>query len=273
MRNLRMTVAYDGSHYVGWQIQPNGPSVQAVMQQAIHKLTGQDINLLAAGRTDSGVHALGQVISFQIESPIPADAFRKAMVRFLPPDITVRDVTEVPADFHATFSTKWKQYRYVIHTSSHRNPFLRDYVWHRHGPLDVAAMHAAAQVLVGRHDFRSFESHWPNKSSSVRTVYELTVRRQAFCPLWFGDSDVGPSVENTGDFVWLEIAGNGFLYNMVRAITGTLLPVGMGRRTVADVRAILQARDRSQGGDTAPATGLYLAHVEYETDWPGRSRP
>ena len=267
MRNLRMTVAYDGSGYVGWQVQPNGPSVQTSVEKAIFKLTGEDITVLAAGRTDSGVHALGQVINFRTGSPIPVEGFRKALVKFLPPDITVRDVVEVPDEFHSTFSTRWKSYRYVIHNSPDRNPFLRNYSLHQHGALDTIAIHQAAQVLTGTHDFRSFESHWPNKSSSVRTVYRLTVRRQRFCPLWFGGQDTGPSDEDAGDFIWFDIAGNGFLYNMVRAIVGTLLPVGRGRRTTEEVRNILEKMDRSQGGDTAPATGLYLVRVEYDDEW------
>lgn len=271
MRNLRMTVAYDGSGYVGWQVQPNGPSVQTAVETALQKLTDEKITVLAAGRTDSGVHALGQVVSFRTASPIPVEGFRKALVKFLPPDITVRDVVEVADDFHATFSTKWKSYRYIIHNSADRNPFLRNYALHQHGPLDTAAIHEAAQVLTGTHDFRSFESHWPNKSTSVRTVYELTVRRQKFCPLWFGSNDVRPTAENAGDFIWFDITGNGFLYNMVRAIVGTLLPVGRARRTVDEVREILEKMDRSQGGDTAPASGLYLVRVEYDVEWSAAS--
>ena len=267
MRNIRMTIAYDGFSYVGWQVQPNGPSVQVAVEKAIRKLTGQDVNVLAAGRTDSGVHALGQVASFRIDSPIPCEGFRKALVKFLPPDIAVRDVVEVPEDFHATFSAKWKQYRYVIHNSPDRNPFLKNHVWHQHGPLDSAAIHEAAQVLLGTHDFRSFESHWPNKATSIRTIYEVTVRRQNFCPLWFGETDAGMVAADSGDFIWLEIAGNGFLYNMVRAIVGTLLPVGRGRRTADEVRAMLESMNRSEAGDTAPAAGLYLVRVEYDDEW------
>lgn len=263
-----MTVAYDGSNYVGWQVQPNGPSVQTAVGDAIRKLTGEEVNLLSAGRTDSGVHALGQVVNFRIDSPIPCEGFGNALVKFLPPDITVRDVVDVPDEFHATRSARWKRYRYVIHNSPDRNPFLRNYAWHLHGPIDATALHHAAQVLVGTHNFRSFESHWPNKSSSVRTIYELTVRRRSFCPLWFGNADAGRADAESGEFVWIEVAGDGFLYNMVRAIVGTLIPVGRGRRSADEVQQILTAMDRSQAGDTAPAAGLFLVHVEYDEDWP-----
>lgn len=264
MRNIRLTVAYDGTRYVGWQMQPNGPSVQSTIEAAVRKLTGEDVSLLSAGRTDSGVHALGQVASFKTVAPIPADRFSLALPKFLPADIVIRDAAEVSADFHATFSAKQKRYRYVIHNGPRHNPFLRTYAWHCHGPIDSAAMHEVGQVLVGTHDFRSFESHWPNKATSVRTVKEVTVRRQSYCPLWYGVEGPAPSKEGAGDYIWLEIVANGFLYNMVRAIAGTLVSVGRGRWDASDVRRILQVMDRSQAGDTAPAHGLYLVKVDYE---------
>jgi len=264
MRNIRLTIAYDGSNYVGWQIQPNGPTVQVAVEKAIKRLTGEEASVLSAGRTDSGVHALGQVASFQTESAIPIDGFRKALNKFLPDDVIVRDAQEVPLDFHATFSAVQKRYRYVIHNCRTHNPFLRNYVWHFHQDIDSAAMHEAAQELVGKHDFRSFESHWPNKSSSIRTVKEVTVRRQNFCPLWLEEADRQPSDGNAGEFIWLEIVADGFLYNMVRAIVGSLMPVARGRWDGRDIRRILTAMDRSAAGDTAPPNGLYLVHVDYE---------
>lgn len=273
MRTIRMTVAYDGTSYVGWQVQPNGESVQAAIERAIEKLTGERISVLAAGRTDSGVHALGQVVSFQTNAPIPCDGFRKALQKFLNPDVIIRDLQDATSDFHATFSAKKKRYRYVIHNSRTHNPFLRNYVLHRHSRLDSAAMHAAAQELIGTFDFRSFESHWPNKATSIRTVMELTVRREHYCPIFF-ESPGGTSsshhlksdpsdVESEGDFIWIEIVANGFLYNMVRAIVGTLIHVGTGRWTGTDICRIRDAMDRSQAGDTAPPQGLYLVEVDY----------
>jgi tRNA pseudouridine38-40 synthase len=268
LRNIRLTLAYDGTNYVGWQVQPNGLSIQTVVTNAIEKLIGGSVNLLTSGRTDSGVHALGQVASFQTESPIPCDGIRKALRRFLPEDIIVYDVAEVPLDFHATFSTRKKRYRYVIHNSRTHNAFLRNYVWHFYGSLDAAVMHAAGQELVGEHDFRSFESQWPNKATSVRNVLELTVTRENYCPLYVeSKSQPRPAkqfaTDDPGDFIWLEIVANGFLYNMVRAIVGTLVSVGRGRWDAADVRRILQAQNRSVAGDTAPARGLYLVNVDY----------
>ena len=239
--------------------------MQSNILAAIRKLTGEDVNLLSAGRTDSGVHALGQVASFHTETPIPCDRLPAALQKFLPPDIVLRDAAEVPLDFHATYSARRKRYRYVIHNSSWHNPFLGRFTWHRHGPIDSRGMHAAGQDLVGTHDFRSFESHWPNKATSVRTVMEVSVKRQRFCPLWFRVADLAPSNEDTGDFIWLEIVADGFLYNMVRAIVGTLLSVGRGRWDVSDVRRILESMDRSHAGDTAPAHGLYLVDVDYDT--------
>jgi tRNA pseudouridine38-40 synthase len=265
-----MTVAYDGTNYVGWQIQPNGESVQAAIERAILKLTGEQISVLSAGRTDSGVHALGQVVSFRTDSPIPCDGFRKALQKFLEPDVVIRDLQETHTAFHATYSAKKKRYRYVIHNTRTHNPFLRNYVWHRHSRLDDVAMHAAGQQLVGTYDFRSFESHWPNKATSVRTVMELTVRREHYCPIFFGSPRgelpgrfCDTATRETGDFIWLEIVADGFLYNMVRAIVGTLIHVGTGRWTADDVRQIRDAQDRSVAGDTAPPQGLYLVAVDY----------
>jgi tRNA pseudouridine38-40 synthase len=268
LRNIRLTLAYDGTNYVGWQVQPNGLSIQTVVTRALEKLIGSPVNLLTSGRTDSGVHALAQVASFQTETPIPCDGIRKAMRRFLPEDVIVHDVVDVPLDFHATFSTKKKRYRYVINNSRTHNAFLRNYVWHYYGTLDVDAMQTAANELVGEHDFRSFESQWPNKATSVRNVMELTVARHDFCPLTAettSPSSSGASESNStaGDFIWIEIVANGFLYNMVRAIVGTLVSVGRGRWDSEDVRRILHAQDRSVAGDTAPARGLYLVHVDY----------
>lgn len=271
MRNIRMTVAYDGSNYVGWQVQPNGLSIQEVITKAIQKLTGETVSLLCSGRTDSGVHALGQVVSFHTTSPIPCDGLRKAIQTFLPDDIIIRDLMEAAPDFHATFSAKRKRYRYVIHNTRTHNPFLRRYVWHLHGAIDSAAMHEAAQELLGRHDFRSFETQWPNKATSVRTMMEVTVRRRPYCPLLF-DLQPLPSGDDAGDFIWLEFVADGFLYNMVRTLVGTLVPVGRGRWSRADVRRIMEAMDREEAGDTAPAHGLSLVEVDYGDGFPSGQR-
>ncbi len=276
MRNIRLTLAYDGTSYVGWQVQPNGPSVQAAVERAAEQLTGETVRLLAAGRTDSGVHALGQVANFTTESTIPCEKIRLGLQNFLPDDVVVRDVAEADPGFHATYSAKRKRYRYVIHNSRVRNPFLDRYVYHFRGQLDSQAMHAAAQVLLGTHDFRCFESQFPNNATSVRTVTEVTVGRHDGWSVWSprvrvagaesskpqSRADIGP-INPEAEFIWLDIVADGFLYNMVRAIVGTLWKVGRGQWTTEDVRRILEHQDRSEAGETAPAHGLYLVHVEY----------
>ena len=260
MRNIRLTLAYDGTNYVGWQVQPNGPSIQAAVEQAIFQLTGETVRLIAAGRTDAGVHALGQVANFTTGTAIPCAKLQTGLQNFLADDVVIRDVSEVDADFHATYSAQWKRYRYVIFNNRESDPFIQKYAWQYAAALDAAAMHDAAQVLLGTHDFRCFESHFPNKATSVRTVIESKVERCDGWPLWSrGDSPVTAH----GEFIRLDIAADGFLYNMVRAIVGTLLKVGRHQWTAADVRRIIDAGDRSQAGETAPARGLYLVHVEY----------
>jgi tRNA pseudouridine38-40 synthase len=263
MRNIRLTLAYDGTGYVGWQIQPNGISVQGTVEAAIREFTGFETSLLAAGRTDAGVHALGQVTSFRTESAIPCRGFRAGLQTFLPRDILVRDADEAPLSFHATHAAKRKRYRYMIDNSRSAHPFLRNYAHEIPSPLDVPAMHAAAQVLVGKHDFRAFESHHPNTASSVRTIFEASVGRFAGWPAWNADAAWEHANSAPGQFVWIDVVADGFLYNMVRAITGTLIRVGHRKWDADDLRRILEGQDRRQAGNTAPACGLYLVSVDY----------
>jgi tRNA pseudouridine38-40 synthase len=265
MRNIRLRIAYDGTAYCGWQIQPNGPSVQAKIEEAIRRLTGEESSVIAAGRTDAGVHALGQVAHFYTSCGIPARQLRLALQSFLPRDIAILAAEDAPADFHARYLAKRKSYRYVIDNSPEPLPFLRSYAPHFRGRLDAGAMHAAAQVLRGTHDFRSFESRWPNRSSSVRTIFEIAVSRYAGWPVWSPTGQASTMVPaDEGNFVCLDIMADGFLYNMVRSIVGTLLEVGRGRWTAADVTRVLTAQDRKHAGMTAPAQGLYLVQVEYD---------
>jgi tRNA pseudouridine38-40 synthase len=271
-RNIRLTLAYDGTNYCGWQVQKNGPSLQATIERAIFKLTREKSALFSAGRTDSGVHALGQVANFRTTCAIPAHNFRPALQAFLPHDIVILESSEVPLEFHSTFKATRKQYRYLIDNSPVPLPFLRGMTWSIRRRLNVEAMHAAAQLLVGTHDFRCFETDWPNKVTSVRTVFEITFNRQ---PLWrmFTNSvpnvattscELPPSADLDSPIISMDIIADGFLYNMVRSVVGTLINVGRDKWTHDDVARILATQDRSIAGSTAPACGLYLVQVWYE---------
>ncbi len=270
-RNIRLKLAYDGTNFCGWQVQKNGPSIQAVLERAIFKLTHEQSAVFSAGRTDSGVHALGQVANFHTHSAIPAENFRPGLQAFLPYDIVILESSEVPPEFHATFKATRKQYRYLIDNSPVALPFLRGYTYPMRRRLDAAAMHDAAQLLVGKHDFRSFETDWPNKVTSVRTIHEITITRQPLWRLFAGSGAAGilpqvtPDDESPGgDIICMEITADGFLYNMVRSIMGTLINVGRQKWAKDDVSRILSAQDRSVAGSTAPACGLYLVEVWYE---------
>lgn len=265
MRNIRLTVAYDGTNYVGWQIQPDQVTVQSVLTEAVRRLTQETVSLLAAGRTDSGVHAVGQVVNFRTASRIPIDNFVPGLHHFLPDDIAIVDADEVVDDFHATYSAKWKRYRYTLLNRRERHPFLGRYSWRVSQPLDAAAMHRAAERFVGTHDFRCFESHFPNKATSVRTVMSAAVHRHSECPMW--NCPKSDSETNGGDFLSFDVVANGFLYNMVRAMTGTLLQVGLGHWSAEDVSRIIENQDRAQAGETAPPHGLALMHVEYDNEF------
>lgn len=265
-RNIRLRIAYDGTRFAGWQVQPDQLTVQGCIESAIEQVSGEQQRLLCAGRTDSGVHALGQVVNFTTFSRIPAAKWRPALQTRLPEDIVILESDEVSPGFHSTFWARSKRYRYVIHNSVVANPFLRHFSWRIGQPLNVEAMQDAAECLLGTHDFRSFESHWPNKATSVRTVMDLTIQRRHACdlfqPLSLHDPHLLPP-DGPGEFICLEIEADGFLYNMVRTITGTLTYVGRGTWTRNDVQRILASQDRSIAGGTAPACGLFMVQVNY----------
>jgi tRNA pseudouridine38-40 synthase len=246
MRNLRLTLSYDGTDFNGWQTQPGYRTVQETLETAIAKLTCEErIRVNASGRTDAGVHAVGQVVNFYSTTQHPPEVLVRGINAHLPADVVVRDAAEVPQAFDANRDALRKLYRYVIHDGPVPSPFLRRYAMHSRHPLDAAAMRRAAEPLQGRHDFHSFETDWPNRMSSVRTITHLAVNR-------------------VGEWIWIDVEADGFLYNMVRAISGTLINVGRGYWPEEQVAAILRSEDRAQAGPTAPAQGLFLMRVTYE---------
>jgi len=248
VRTIKLILAYDGTAYAGWQVQPERTTLQGVLEAAIEKLTGVPTRTAASGRTDSGVHALGQVVTFNTESHHPVEVFQRALNAELPPDVAVLSAIEAAPGFHARRDAVRKRYRYVLYDGPVRDVFSRRYAWHVHQPLDVDAMHRAAAALAGTHDFSSFESSGAERASSVRTVYDISVRREP-----------APREE----FLRVEVEANGFLYNMVRAIVGTLVEVGRKARPESWPGEVLEATDRSAGGQTAPPQGLFLVEVEY----------
>ena len=248
MNRIRMIVQYDGTAYVGWQTQPNGLSVQERLEAELHKITKEQIRIHASGRTDSGVHARAQVVHFDTNSRVPADKFAYALNAGLPRDIRITYSGSAPKDFHARFDVVRKHYRYVIWHGPHANPFLRDTALHVHYPLDFAAMQEAAALVMGEHDFNAFKAAGIEMKSTVRTIYESK---------WHKGEEPG--------LLYYQVAGSGFLYNMVRILVGTMLEIGGGRRSVADMARALSSGLREDAGPTAPAQGLSLWRVEYPT--------
>ena len=243
MQRYKCIVAYDGTGFAGYQVQPGKRTIQLEIEQALSKIhKGETIRIAASGRTDAGVHARGQVIHFDSALRIPPERWKKALNAMLPGDIAIVDVSPVDVDFHARFKSIRKEYRYRISLSEERDPFLRHYAYHYPYSLNIDAMKKAAQYLVGTHDFTSFCSAKTEVVDKVRTVEEII----------FNTKD---------DELVIQFIGNGFLYNMVRIMTGTLLEVGSGRLNPAEMERILAARDRVQAGKTAPGHGLYLSLI------------
>lgn len=249
MRNLKLTLAYDGTDFYGWAIQPNLPTIQGTIVDILERITEERIRLYGCGRTDAGVHALGQGAHFKTRSTIPAENFQRALNSLLPPAIRVTEVRDVPLDFHARWHAEAKTYRYRIFRRAVCPPFLWRYLYHYPFPLDVAAMRRALPQFVGEHDFTSFSS-WASEheedKNKVRTVLNAELKERR------------PDQE-----LVFTIRGRAFLRHMVRKIMGTLLEVGKGKLTPKDIPRIFAARDRAQSGPTAPASGLCLVSVEY----------
>lgn len=246
MPHFKLTLSYDGTAFVGWQRQAAGASIQGLLESALAALDGQSVVVAGAGRTDAGVHALGQVATCSLTRDTDAGTVLRAVNARLPPTIRILDVAAVSAAFHARFSSTSKIYRYRIWSGDVVSPFEFPYVWHLPSPmLDTDAMDAAARVLEGTHDFSCFQSAGSDTHTTERTVYSSRVRRGA-------------------SLITYEVSGDGFLKHMVRAIVGTLVEIGRGRRTVSSLPEVMASRSRSSAGPTAPASGLFLVSVSYE---------
>lgn len=240
--NIKLKIEYDGTNYSGWQKQQNLRTIQDEIEKAIKKITNQEIEVHGSGRTDAGVHALGQVANFEIETKIPAEKMKFALNQHLPDDIRILSSEEADAGFHSRFSAKGKTYRYRIQTGEVKRPFERNTAYFVRGDLDIGKMRESAQYLIGEHNFASFKSEGSSAKNFVREIFSIEIRK-------------------TEDIIEMEISGNGFLYNMVRIIAGTLVEIGKGRNL--DIPEILSQEKREFAGPTAPAHALFLKEVYY----------
>jgi len=245
MRNIKLLIEYDGTNYLGWQVQPKGPTIQGILEERLGLLTGEKIRLFGSGRTDSGVHAIGQVAHFKTESSMETHRMQRALNSLLPPDIMIQKMEEVEESFHARKHSKSKVYEYRILNRDLRSVFHRGYVWHIPQRLDFKEMGKATQYLTGEHDFSSFRSVGSPTRTTVRKVTRAEWKR------------------GRSGLVRFEIEANGFLKQMVRAIIGTLVEVGKGKMSAVEFRRILESKERSKAGPTAPAHGLFLKEVKY----------
>ncbi len=244
MATFKVTLEYDGTAYAGWQRQPNQPTIQETVETAVRSVTQTEVPVIAAGRTDVGVHALGQVASFRTDKALAPEEWLRALNATLPPDISVRSVELVPDTFHARYSAAGKRYEYRILNRPDRPALERTRAWHLYGKLDLDAMRAATGHLVGKQDFSSFQGHPTDVENQICDLRRLEIIRDQ-------------------ELVRIEFEADRFLKQMVRAIVGTLVEVGQGKRKPDDVKTILEAKDRRAAGYTAPAHGLYLVEVRY----------
>ena len=254
MRNIRLTIAYDGTDFHGWQRQPKAPTIQSCVEAALERIVGRAVKVVAAGRTDAGVHAAKQVANFKTSSPIPCPNLAKAVDDLLPPTVRVKEAQEAREHFHARYAAHSKTYRYRILQAPVCSPFVARFVYHYPYPLDRRSMAEAARLIEGRHDFASFAGSCgtnedvppESPSSTVREIFTSRI-------LWRARTSI----------LAYEVSGNGFLHHMVRNIVGTLIEVGRSKLAPGDMVRILEARDRALAGPTAPALGLCLMGVEY----------
>ncbi|MGV3483530.1 MAG: tRNA pseudouridine(38-40) synthase TruA [Planctomycetaceae bacterium] len=254
-----MTVGYDGTSYCGWQVQPNGTTIQSLLERAIAQVCHERVRVTGSGRTDSGVHAIAQVASFSLATwRASAAALCRALNSKLPPDIAISEIIDAPQDFHAIRDAIGKRYRYQLQIGGVRDPFEYRFRWHVQGPIDCAAMRKAAAALTGIHDFASFQAAGADRKTTVRDVRELVITEQQ------GRAGGQAGAGGQGSrYLTIEIEADGFLYNMVRNIVGTLLEVGRGKQDPSWVADVLRAADRKQAGPTAPPHGLCLMRVDY----------
>lgn len=243
MRNIKITVQYDGTNYCGWQEQPNSLGIQGNIEYAIKEITGEKVKINGSGRTDAGVHAIGQVANFKIESNIKAAQIPDALNSKLPKDISVVKAEEVDEEFHARYSAKGKIYRYLVYNNRYRNPILKDISYQVKYDLDFDKMEKEAKSLIGTHDFCGFMSSGSSVKDTVRTIRDV-------------------KIEKEGDLIVFEFEGNGFLYNMVRIISGTLIDIGRGKINES-MEEIIKSKNRSKAGHTAPGHALFLKKVFY----------
>jgi tRNA pseudouridine38-40 synthase len=247
MRNFKITCEYDGAEFCGWQTQAQGErTVQGELEAVLLKVFKRPIKVIASGRTDSGVHARGQVISFKADTRMKPLEIQRALNSLLPSDIAVHEAREVKSDFHAQYSVKEKTYRYSVLNRKYRSVFLRDKVYFYPYPLNISNMRRAAKHLIGRHDFKSFQAYDPLRAErqTVRTIKKIAIKKD-------------------GDLIHIEVTADGFLYKMVRNIAGTLLAIGSGQLPLDEMPKILKAKNRKSAWDTAPAQGLCLMAVKY----------
>ena len=246
MRNIKLTIEYDGKDFNGWQKQPNKLNIQGTIEEAIKRITGEEIDLMASGRTDAGVHAFGQVANFKTNSNIPIEKIPIAINTNLKKSIRIVDAQEVDERFHSRLSCKRKTYRYVINCGKYESAIYRNLETYVSFKLDVKKMQEAAKYFEGEHDFKAFKASGTSSKSSVRTIYKANV------------------IPQKNDRIFIELTGNGFLYNMVRIIVGTLVEVGEGKIEPDRIPEIIDSKNRENAGKTLPAKGLFLLNVEYD---------
>lgn len=244
MRNIKLIIEYDGKGFNGWQKQPDRLNIQGEIEKAIEEITGEKVDLTASGRTDAGVHSLGQTANFKTDSKIPTEKFTKAINSRLKKSIVIKSAEEVDEKFHSRYSVKSKTYRYIINNSENGTAIYRGLEYHVPMKLDYEKMNEAIKYFIGEHDFKAFKASGTSSKSSVRKIFDGSVRKE-------------------GERVIIEVTGTGFLYNMVRIISGTLLDVGLGKIKPEDIPSIIESKDRTKAGKTLPAHGLYLLQVNY----------